>query len=52
MILVASGSGFIGANFILDWINYSRELLVNIDLLTMGNSVLFKLGGLIWPDAF
>jgi len=31
MILVAGGLGFIGPNFILDWINDFKKLLTNID---------------------
>jgi dTDP-glucose 4,6-dehydratase len=33
-ILVTGGSGFIGSNFILDWISVSDELVINIDKLT------------------
>jgi dTDP-D-glucose 4,6-dehydratase len=31
MILVTGGLGFIGPNFILDWINHSKKPLINID---------------------
>ncbi|HEY9099683.1 MAG TPA: dTDP-glucose 4,6-dehydratase [Thiobacillus sp.] len=34
MILVTGGAGFIGSNFILDWLNDSDEAVVNLDLLT------------------
>lgn len=34
MILVTGGSGFIGSNFILDWIAQSEEPVVNLDKLT------------------
>ncbi len=34
MILVTGGAGFIGANFVLDWLANSDEPVVNIDLLT------------------
>lgn len=34
MILVTGGAGFIGANFILDWLNQSGEALINLDKLT------------------
>ena len=34
MILVTGGAGFIGANFVLDWLNNSAEPIVNLDLLT------------------
>ena len=31
MILVTGGAGFIGANFILDWIAATGESVVNLD---------------------
>ena len=34
MILVTGGAGFIGANFVLDWLAQSDEPVVNLDLLT------------------
>ncbi|HAN49277.1 MAG TPA: dTDP-glucose 4,6-dehydratase, partial [Nitrospira sp.] len=34
MILVTGGAGFIGANFILDWLRESDELVLNLDNLT------------------
>lgn len=34
MILVTGGAGFIGANFVLDWLGASREGVVNVDKLT------------------
>lgn len=34
MILVTGGAGFIGANFVLDWIAAEREPVVNLDKLT------------------
>ncbi|MEC5216757.1 dTDP-glucose 4,6-dehydratase [Actimicrobium sp. GrIS 1.19] len=34
MILVTGGAGFIGANFVLDWLAHSDEPVVNLDLLT------------------
>ena len=33
-ILVTGGAGFIGTNFILDWINETRSSVINLDLLT------------------
>ncbi len=33
-ILVTGGAGFIGANFVLDWLNQSDEPVVNLDKLT------------------
>lgn len=34
MILVTGGAGFIGANFVLDWLAESDESVVNLDKLT------------------
>ena len=34
MILVTGGAGFIGANFVLDWLASSNEPVVNLDALT------------------
>ena len=34
MILITGGSGFIGANFIVDWFSKHEEPLVNLDKLT------------------
>ncbi|MES3009885.1 MAG: dTDP-glucose 4,6-dehydratase [Pseudomonadota bacterium] len=34
MILVTGGAGFIGANFVLDWLARSQEAVVNLDKLT------------------
>jgi dTDP-glucose 4,6-dehydratase len=34
MILVTGGAGFIGSNFVLDWITREREPIVNLDKLT------------------
>ncbi|WP_374690990.1 dTDP-glucose 4,6-dehydratase [Accumulibacter sp.] len=34
MILVTGGAGFIGANFVLDWLAASDEPIVNLDRLT------------------
>jgi dTDP-glucose 4,6-dehydratase len=34
MILVTGAAGFIGANFVLDWVEQSREPVVNLDKLT------------------
>ncbi|HTS21387.1 MAG TPA: dTDP-glucose 4,6-dehydratase [Casimicrobiaceae bacterium] len=46
MILVTGGAGFIGANFILDWLAGSDEPVVNLDKLTyagnLGNLVALK----------
>jgi dTDP-glucose 4,6-dehydratase len=34
MILVTGAAGFIGANFVLDWVEQSQEPVVNLDKLT------------------
>ena len=34
MILVTGGAGFIGSNFVLDWLDASDEPVVNLDALT------------------
>jgi dTDP-glucose 4,6-dehydratase len=34
MILVTGGCGFIGSNFVLDWLAQSSEPIVNVDVLT------------------
>ena len=33
-ILVTGGAGFIGSNFVLDWLAQSDETVVNLDKLT------------------
>ena len=33
-ILVTGGAGFIGSNFILDWMGHTRSRVINLDLLT------------------
>ena len=38
MILVTGGSGFIGANFILNWFSEKEEPLVNLDKLTYASN--------------
>ena len=39
MILVTGGAGFIGANFILDWIDATGESVVNLDALTYAGNL-------------
>ena len=34
MILVTGGAGFIGSNFVLDWLAQSDEPVLNLDALT------------------
>ncbi|RYF60879.1 MAG: dTDP-glucose 4,6-dehydratase [Comamonadaceae bacterium] len=39
MILVTGGAGFIGANFVLDWLAQSDEAIVNVDKLTYAGNL-------------
>ncbi len=39
MILVTSGAGFIGANFVLDWLAASHEPVLNLDKLTYAGNL-------------
>ena len=39
MILVTGGAGFIGANFVLDWLAVNDEPVVNIDKLTYAGNL-------------
>ncbi|PXW90842.1 dTDP-glucose 4,6-dehydratase [Nitrosomonas sp. Nm84] len=39
MILVTGGAGFIGSNFILDWLAQSDEKIVNLDKLTYAGNL-------------
>ena len=39
MILVTGGAGFIGANFVLDWIEFTGEPVVNLDALTYAGNL-------------
>lgn len=39
MILVTGGAGFVGANFILDWLAQSDEPILNIDKLTYAGNM-------------
>ena len=39
MILVTGGAGFIGANFVLDWLSVSDEPVVNLDALTYAGNL-------------
>jgi dTDP-glucose 4,6-dehydratase len=38
-ILVTGGAGFIGSNFVLDWLRGSSEPVVNLDLLTYAGNL-------------
>src|SRR5262249_42972566 len=39
MILVTGGAGFIGANFVLDWLDTSDETVLNVDKLTYAGNL-------------
>ncbi len=39
MILVTGGAGFIGANFVLDWLAHSDEPVLNLDKLTYAGNL-------------
>ena len=39
MILVTGGAGFIGANFVLDWLANSDETVINLDKLTYAGNL-------------
>ncbi len=39
MILVTGGAGFIGSNFVLDWLAQSDEPVINIDKLTYAGNL-------------
>jgi len=39
MILVTGGAGFIGSNFVLDWLAQSDEFVVNLDKLTYAGNL-------------
>lgn len=38
-ILVTGGAGFIGSNFILDWLSCSNETVINVDKLTYAGNL-------------
>src|SRR5690242_4559383 len=38
-ILVTGGAGFIGSNFVLDWLEQSDERVVNLDKLTYAGNL-------------
>src|SRR3984885_7131555 len=39
MILVTGGAGFIGANFVLDWLTAASEAVLNVDKLTYAGNL-------------
>ena len=38
-ILVTGGAGFIGANFVIDWLQFNEEAVVNLDKLTYAGNL-------------
>ncbi|MDH4344358.1 MAG: GDP-mannose 4,6-dehydratase, partial [Nitrospira sp.] len=38
-ILVTGGAGFIGSNFVLDWLAQHDELVINLDKLTYAGNL-------------
>ena len=38
-VLITGGAGFIGANFVLDWVAHSDEKIVNLDKLTYAGNL-------------
>ena len=38
-ILVTGGAGFIGSNFVIDWLDHHDELIINIDKLTYAGNL-------------
>ena len=38
-ILVTGGAGFIGSNFVLDWLRASDEVVINLDKLTYAGNL-------------
>ena len=52
-ILVTGGAGFIGSNFVLDWLAQCDEPVVNLDKLTYAGNLenLASLQGDAWFDA-
>jgi dTDP-glucose 4,6-dehydratase len=39
MILVTGGAGFIGSNFVLEWLNSTSESIINLDKLTYAGNL-------------
>ena len=39
MILVTGGAGFIGSNFVLDWLKVNQEPVLNLDALTYAGNL-------------
>ncbi len=50
-ILVTGAAGFIGSNFVLDWLGQSTEDVVSLDLLTYaGNLENLSSLNIKWPE--
>ena len=39
MVLITGGAGFIGGNFVLDWLDQSSEDVISLDLLTYAGNL-------------
>lgn len=39
MILISGGAGFIGSNFVLDWLAHTNEPIINLDKLTYAGNL-------------
>ena len=39
MILVTGGAGFIGSNFVIDWLSKNDETVINLDKLTYAGNL-------------
>ena len=53
-ILVTGGAGFIGSNFVLDWLREAGTRVVNLDFLTAIRPIWMRsreIGGMCWPAA-
>jgi dTDP-glucose 4,6-dehydratase len=38
-IIVTGGAGFIGSNFVIDWLSQSDEVVINLDKLTYAGNL-------------
>ena len=39
ILVVTGAAGFIGSNFVLDWLDYAKEDVVSLDLLTYAGNL-------------
>jgi dTDP-glucose 4,6-dehydratase len=44
MLIITGGAGFIGSNFVIDWLTHSDEPIINLDKLTWTK----PLRGIVW----